>query len=98
MFATIRRYQGKKGTLDAAIERVQHEFVPLLTSQPGFVSYTAIHTGNDAVTSVSVFRSREAAEAANTVAAEWVKKNLAEYVGAPETTWGDVVASDLREL
>lgn len=98
MFATIRRYQGKKGTIDEAGQRVQHELVPVLTSQPGFVSYTAVHTGNDAVTSVSVFRTREAAEAANRVAAEWVKQNLADHVGAPEVSWGDVIASDVREL
>jgi len=98
MFATIRKYQGKKGTIDEAGQRVQHEFVPLMTAQPGFVSYTAVHTGNDAVTSVSVFRTREAAEAANRVATEWVKKNLADYIGAPEVTSGDVVATDVVEL
>jgi heme-degrading monooxygenase HmoA len=98
MFATIRKYQGKPGTINDVAQQVQHEFVPLLSAQPGFVSYTAVHTGNDAVISVSVFQDKAAAEAANKVAAEWVKKHIAPQVGSPETSWGEVVATDNREL
>jgi heme-degrading monooxygenase HmoA len=98
MFATIRKYQGKPGTIDHVAEQVQHEFVPLLSAQPGFVSYNAIHTGNDAVTSISVFQDRAAAEAANKVAADWVKQHIAPQVGSADVSWGDVVATDSREL
>lgn len=98
MFATIRKYQGKPGTIDDVAQQVQHEFVPLLSAQPGFVSYTAVHTGKDAVISISVFQDRAAAEAANTVAADWVAKHVAAQIGSPEVSWGDVVATDNREL
>jgi len=98
MFATIRKYQGKPGTINDVAQQVQHEFVPLLTAQPGFVSYTAIHTGNDAVMSVSVFQDKAAAEAANKVAADWVKQHIGANVGSPDVSYGEVVATDSREL
>ena len=98
MIATIRKYQGKQGTINDVAQQVQHEFVPLLSAQPGFVSYTAVHTGNDAVMSISVFTDKAAAEAANKVAAEWVKAHIGGQVGAPEVSWGEVVATDNREL
>jgi len=98
MYATIRKYQGKQGTINDVAQQVQHEFVPLMTAQPGFVSYTAVHTGNDAVISVSVFQDRAAADAANKVAADWVKQHIAAQVGAPDVSGGDVIATDSREL
>ena len=98
MFATIRKYQGKPGTLTDVAQQVQHEFVPLLSTQPGFVSYTAIDTGNDTVMSVSVFQDKAAAEAANRVAAAWVKEHIGSQIGAPEVSWGDVVATNTQEL
>jgi heme-degrading monooxygenase HmoA len=98
MFATIRKYQGKQGTINDVAQQVQHEFVPLLSSQPGFVSYTAIHTGNDSVVSVSVFQDKAAAEAANKVAAAWVKEHIATHVGSPDVSWGEVVATNSPEL
>ena len=98
MFATIRRYQGQKGTLDDVAQQVQAELVPLLSTQPGFVSYNAINAGNDVAISMTIFRDRAAAEAANKLAADWVKKNIGTQVGAPEVTFGEVVASTNREL
>src|SRR5262249_61706858 len=77
MYATIRKYQGKQGTINDVAQQVQHEFVPLMTAQPGFVSYTAVHTGNDAVISVGVFKDRADTHAANKVAADCAKQHLA---------------------
>jgi heme-degrading monooxygenase HmoA len=98
MFATIRRYQGQKGTIHDVAQKVQAELVPMLASQPGFVSYTAVHAGNDVAVSMSVFRDRASAEAANAVATEWVKAHIGPLVGAPEITHGDVVATHAPEL
>ena len=98
MFATIRKYQGKKGTLDEVAKHVQAELVPLLSSQPGFVSYTAIDAGNDVAVSVSVFHDRASGEAANKVAAQWVKDHVGASVGTPEISTGEVVATSDLEL
>ena len=97
MFAIIRRYQGKKGSVEGIADQVQTELVPFMSSQPGFVSYTAIDAGNDVAIVVSVFRDKATAEAASKLAIDWVQANLSD-LGKPEITAGTVVGSNLREL
>ena len=46
MFATIRRYQGQPGQTEKTIQRVKDGLIPILSKQPGFVSYHAIDAGN----------------------------------------------------
>ena len=97
MFAIIRRYQGKKGAVQGIGDQVQAELVPLVSTQPGFVSYTAIDAGNDVAVVVSVFRDKASAEAASKIAIDWVQQNMAD-LGKPEITVGEVVGSNVREL
>lgn len=90
MFATIRRYQAKPGQTDEALRRVQEGLVPILTQQPGFVSYAVIDAGGDVSISVSLYDDRAAAEAANSTAGTWVRENLADLVGPANVTVGEV--------
>lgn len=90
MFATIRRYKGSAGSTDEVVRRVEQGLVPIITSQPGFVSYTAIDDGQGGAISVSVYQDRAAAEAANATAAEWVKHNIAELVAPADVIVGEV--------
>jgi hypothetical protein len=96
MYISIRRYK----TISSAAEltrKVQEEFVPLISKQPGFVAYYATEAGNDVWASVSIFDTQEQAEDSNRVAAEWVKKSVASLVGGPpEVTAGNVVAHKTR--
>jgi len=91
MYASIRRYRTSE---PEEIRRlVEVGFLPLLRTQPGFVSYTLIHAGNGMMVSVSVFETREGADASNRMAAEWVARNVAPLVqGRPDITQGEVVA------
>jgi heme-degrading monooxygenase HmoA len=93
MFATIRRYQGKSGQIKEVTRRVQQGLVPILSKQKGFVSYHVVDGGNDVVISVSLYQDRAGAEAANTSAAQWVQANLADLVGSPQITVGEVTVS-----
>lgn len=93
MFATVRRYQGKPGHFEETVRRVQQGLIPILSQQPGFVSYYAVDGGNDVAASVSIYQSRAAADAANAEAASWVKSHLTELVGPAEVTVGEVRAS-----
>lgn len=75
MFATIRQYDTNIDQTAELNRIVQEEFVPLLQSLPGFISYQWIDVGNvgGRMVSVSVFDTAEHAEGSNKAAAIWVK-------------------------
>jgi len=94
MFTTIRRYQMKQpGQIDEVVRRVEKGLVPIVAKQPGFVSYAAVDAGQGVELSVSVYRDRAAADAANQAAASWVKANLADLLGPAEVTMGERIVS-----
>lgn len=91
MYASVRRYEG----LDADTARETSELAntgmrAILAGSPGFVSYTVI-IGDGSVASVSVFETKEQAEASNTTAAKWVQENLAGKMPAPQVTAGEAL-------
>jgi heme-degrading monooxygenase HmoA len=90
MFATVRRYQGTPGQTEETIRRVQQGLVPILTKQPGFVSYHAIEATNDVAVSVTIYADRASAEAGNQAAVAWARQNLVGLVGPAEVTIGEV--------
>jgi hypothetical protein len=84
MFATIRRYEGV-GSIDIISLAVKEQFFPLYEKLPGFVSHTLIDTGDNSVSSVTIFRTREQAEAGNTAVRDLVQKILSHVVPNPAT-------------
>src|SRR5688500_7715010 len=65
MFAVIRRYNTHEGTAEKIVQRVREGFIPLVSKLPGFVSYDVVRSPDGGLVSMSVFESREAAEASN---------------------------------
>lgn len=99
MFATIRRYSVKPGSMKEVGQKVQGGLVTELAKQPGFISYHAIDVGNNVAISVSLYTDRAAAEAANKAAAQWVQQHLAPLTGAAkEVTVGEVLASSATRV
>jgi hypothetical protein len=90
MFASIRRYQGHPGRVEETIRLVENGFLPILKKQPGFVAYYAIEAGQNIVVSVSIYKDRASAEAANKAAAAWVTENLSELVDKAGVSVGEV--------
>lgn len=92
MYTTIRRYTLGTGTLRDLAARLESEFVPLLRSVPGFVSYSAMDGGMDEdapiLITISVFESRAGAQESVTRAAAWVHKNIAEFRLTPPIIMG----------
>lgn len=78
MYASLRTYRIGSGAMDAVMRRVDRDFAEALAREPGFVAYDAIDTGHDMVMTISLFRDREAAEASNELAAQWVAEELAD--------------------
>jgi quinol monooxygenase YgiN len=79
MYASIRTYRVASGSIDALMHRVDRDFAEAVAQEPGFLAYQAIHTGNDMIMTVSIFRDREQAEASNELAAQWVAEELSDF-------------------
>ena len=100
MYAVVRRYTLKPGGVRELAARVEKEFVPILKSVPGFVSYTYLEGGQewgrDVLTTVSMFTNREGAEDSVRRAAKWVGENLSGYEPSqPTVTAGEVLITTL---
>jgi hypothetical protein len=94
MYALIRQYEGLDATVrETATRKANLELRPILAKSPGFVSYELIKPDGktDAVTSISVFKTRADAEASNTVAGDWVHTNLPSMT-KPSKMAGELVA------
>ena len=70
MYTVIRRYQGVVDSAEVA-RRAAEEFGPTLRDQPGFQGYWAVDAGDGVLATISVFDSRDAAEASTAAAATW---------------------------
>jgi hypothetical protein len=75
MFTTIRRYEGVTDPLEA-IKRVRDEFVPLISTMPGFIAYYWVDVGNNTLMSISIFSSLSKAIESNEKAGAWVNARL----------------------
>jgi hypothetical protein len=96
MYAVVRRYTIKPGGARELVTRVEKEFVPIIKAVPGFVSYMYLEGGQewgrDVLSTISVFSSREGAEASVRAAAKWVGDNLGEFEPSqPSVTAGEVL-------
>jgi len=91
VFTTIRHYRVKLGQADQAIRLTEVELVPVVSALPGFVAYQALLVGPQAMATISTYRDREAADSANSFAANWVETRLDSVVDGPaEVTVGQV--------
>ncbi len=89
MYASIRRYRSESA--EEVLRRVKQGFVPIISKAPGFIAYYSLNAGNGVLASVSIFETKEGAEASNRMAAEWVKGTVGPLLsGPPEITAGEV--------
>jgi hypothetical protein len=98
MYAVIRRYTISPGGARPLAERVEKEFLPILRSVPGFVSYMYMEGGQewgrDVLATVSIFDNKEGAEESVKAAAQWVGANLTEFAPSqPVITAGELLTS-----
>lgn len=94
----IAVYQFKPGTVDEVIQAAERGMLPLFRSQPGFIQYTVVKTGDDAAVSTSSWETREQAEKAVATAAGWVRENIAEKLVSVENHTGEVVIASWQPV
>ena len=96
MYASARHYTMGAGSLDALMHRVDTEFAPAISQEPGFVGYFMLDTGDATVETVSIFRDRASAEQSNELAADYVRENLGEFeLTRTAISGGEVLVSRL---
>jgi len=93
MYAVVRVYQVDPARLREIDEIVRERFLPVIGRVPGLVSFYGIEAGHGKWMSVTVFESKDAADAANGLAAQLVGQWLLPMVRqGPEISSGEVVA------
>jgi heme-degrading monooxygenase HmoA len=88
-YIRIALYTFEPDTVDEVIQRAEAGMLPILHRQPGFVAYSVIKTGETSALSLSIWESREQAEAAIQVAASWVRQNIAGMVETVQNYIGE---------
>ena len=91
MYVSMRHYKMGAGSIDSLMHRVDEEFAPALSQEPGFVCYFALDTGDHTVQTISIFHDKNSAFRSNELSAEYVQENLAEF----KLTRTDVVAGEV---
>jgi hypothetical protein len=100
MYLVVRSYEQSDPRFgEEGFRRVRDELLPILSGIEGFVSYySAYERARGAVTSVSVYETKEAAEESNRVAVEWGAKNLASMGTVHPTAWAGEVLVGVEGL
>ena len=97
MYATIRRYTPKTGTVDQKAfddlkHRIEDGFLPIAQDIRGFHCYYAVNVGNKELVTISLFEDKTGAAESTRRAADFVKKDpMKDQLGSPEIFEGELL-------
>ena len=97
MYATIRRYTPKTGTVDQKTlddlkHRIEDGFVPIAQEIRGFHCYYTVNVGNKELVSIGIFEDKTGAAESTRRAADFVKKDpMKDQLGKPEILEGELL-------
>ncbi len=77
MFASVRRYRLRSGSIDDLLHLVDTDFAESVQDMEGFLEYQVLECGNGEIITISAFRDRRSAEASMEMASDWVRDTLA---------------------
>jgi heme-degrading monooxygenase HmoA len=86
----IATYTMNKGNFQELAETAKTGMLPKFQHQPGFISYGLADMGDRTIMSISMWETREQAEAATPLAETWVGEHLADHVQLRSNTVGDL--------
>ena len=72
--------------------KAEEGILPVFRTQPGFKAYS-VFASDEKIISFSAWETAEAAEAANTKAADWVAENLSDEIELQKTQIGEIYFS-----
>jgi hypothetical protein len=93
MYLVVRSYEHTSALYnEEGYRQVSEQLVPRLSEIEGFVSYySAFDPTRATITSVSIYETREGAEAANRMAEEWGSKNMSVMGTVNPTAWAGAI-------
>jgi quinol monooxygenase YgiN len=82
------------GSFDDVVSKVREQFVPILRKQEGFVSYNMTRDDKDrsSILNLSVWETKQNAEASDKVARDWAEKTLADSAKHRSTHLGEYLS------
>jgi hypothetical protein len=83
-------YDITKGSFQDLADTARIGMLPKFQTQPGFVRYGLADLGDKKCLSLSVWETREQAQAASPVAASWVKENIGDRVALKSDSINDL--------
>ncbi len=89
-YTRISTYDLVKGDFNELTGIAEKGILPTFVQEPGFVNYGLVDVGNHKVVSISIWETREAAQKSASMAASWVKENIADRVRLVTTHIGDL--------
>ncbi|MGO9644901.1 MAG: antibiotic biosynthesis monooxygenase [Candidatus Bathyarchaeia archaeon] len=96
MFAAIRRYETNPASVKELIQRINTEFLPLVSKSPGFLAYHVVDAGKGVIASISFFETEAGAQESTTQAANWVKSISSLVPNPPQVTAGNIAVQKWR--
>jgi heme-degrading monooxygenase HmoA len=97
MYVVIRRFKVDPDSIDEITDIARNRFLPGLVAIPGFKAFYHLHTGEDELTSVSVFADKTGVEESNRLSRETIKEHLADVMSELEPIQGDVLVEEVVE-
>jgi heme-degrading monooxygenase HmoA len=89
-YLRMATYGINKGTFQELADTAKTGMLPKFQQQPGFVRYGLADLGDKTALSISVWETRDQAEAAAPVAATWVNEHLADRIELRTNSVGDL--------
>jgi hypothetical protein len=89
-YIRLSTYDMTTGSFDELTDIVEKGILPTFAREPGFVNYGLVDIGNHKVVAISIWETREMAQKSASVAANWVKENIADRVRLVTTSIGDL--------
>ena len=87
-YTRISTYDMTKGTFDELTGIAEKGLLRTFANTPGFVNFGLADIGDHKVVSISIWETREAAQKSASMAATWVKENIADRVRLVTTSIG----------
>lgn len=89
-YTRLTTYDVIKGDFNELTGIAEKGILPMFVKEPGYVDYGLLDVGNHKVVAISIWETREAAEKSASMAATWVKENLADRVRLITTQIGNL--------
>ena len=89
-YTRLATYDVFKGSFPELTAIVEKGLLPLLAPEPGFINYGLVNAGHNKVVSISIWETRDEAQHSATLAASWIKENVADRVRLVTSYVGDL--------